>query len=117
MIAVGGCLLTSSIQSEVLHPFVFWYGWKETLKITPPSFMNDHNTDEAQRYADEIQRPYIIPYAGAPGNFFLLKHGNTSPQTAQLVKSMLETETIHYMKLPAHSPNLNPFKYIWGTIE
>ncbi|XP_071044216.1 uncharacterized protein [Parasteatoda tepidariorum] len=53
-----------------------------------------NGTLTARRYADEILRPHVIPYAAAIDDSFVLQDDNARPHTARLVKSMLEAETI-----------------------
>ncbi|GFY21326.1 transposable element Tcb2 transposase [Trichonephila clavipes] len=77
--------------------------WRDrALEITPHSFMKGHNTEElvgwyggrisiggrtdlhiirsgsltGRRYADEILRPHVIPYAGAIGDSFVFPDDN-----------------------------------------
>lgn len=67
----------------------------------------------ARRYADEILRPLVIPYAAGIGHSFLFYHDNARPHTALLVETMLETETIQRMDWPARSLDLNPVEHVW----
>ncbi|GFW27729.1 transposable element Tcb2 transposase [Trichonephila clavipes] len=43
-----------------------------------------------RRYADEILRPHVIPYAGAIGDSFVFQDDNARPHRARLVENMLE---------------------------
>ncbi|GFU78090.1 transposable element Tcb2 transposase [Trichonephila clavipes] len=66
-----------------------------------------NGTLTGRRYADEILRPHVIPYAGAIGNSFVFQDDNARPHRARLVENMLEAETIQRMEFPACSPDLN----------
>ncbi|GFV16316.1 transposable element Tcb2 transposase [Trichonephila clavipes] len=66
-----------------------------------------NGTLTVRRYADEILRPYVIPYAVAIGDFFVFQDDNARPHRARLVENMLEAETIQRMEWPAFSPDLN----------
>ncbi|GFX86553.1 integrase catalytic domain-containing protein [Trichonephila clavipes] len=70
-----------------------------------------------RRYADEILRPHVIPYAGAIGDSFVFQDDNARPHRAHLVENMLEAETIQRMELPACSPDLNPIEHVWDMLR
>ncbi|GFT66993.1 transposable element Tcb2 transposase [Trichonephila clavipes] len=63
-----------------------------------------NGTLTGRRYADEILRPYVIPYAVAIGDSFVFQDDNARPHRARLVENMLEAETIQRMEWPACSP-------------
>ncbi|GFW69306.1 transposable element Tcb2 transposase [Trichonephila clavipes] len=50
-----------------------------------------NGTLTGRRYADEIHRPHVIPYAGAIGDSFVFQDDNARPHRARLVENMLET--------------------------
>ena len=66
-------------------------------------FMN--GTVNGQRYRDEILAPYVVPYAGAVGQEFILMNDNA---TAHRV---LKDQGIHQMYWPVQSPDFNPSKH------
>ncbi|GFY19191.1 transposable element Tcb2 transposase [Trichonephila clavipes] len=49
-----------------------------------------NGTLTGRRYADEILRPHVIPYAGAIGDSFVFQDDNARPHRARLVENMLE---------------------------
>ncbi|GFV82712.1 transposable element Tcb2 transposase [Trichonephila clavipes] len=56
-----------------------------------------NGTLTGRKYADEILRPYVIPYAVAIGDSFVFQDDNARPHRARLVENMLEAETIQRM--------------------
>ncbi|GFT06986.1 uncharacterized protein TNCV_1415421 [Trichonephila clavipes] len=57
-----------------------------------------NGTLTGRRYAHEILRPHVIPYAGAIGDFFVFQDDNARPHRARLMENMLEAETIQPSK-------------------
>ncbi|GFV76694.1 transposable element Tcb1 transposase [Trichonephila clavipes] len=60
-----------------------------------------NGTLTGRKYADEILRPHVIPYAGAIGDSFVFQDDNAQPHRARLVENMLEAETIQCIEWPA----------------
>ncbi|GFU52500.1 transposable element Tcb1 transposase [Trichonephila clavipes] len=75
-----------------------------------------NGTLTGRRYADEILRPHVIPYAGAFGDSFVFQDDNARPHRSRLVENMLEAETIQRMESPACSPGLNPIEHVWDML-
>ena len=48
-----------------------------------------NGTVNGQRYRDEILAPYVVPYAGAVGQEFILMDDNATAQRARIVNAYL----------------------------
>ncbi|GFV24195.1 transposable element Tc1 transposase [Trichonephila clavipes] len=75
-----------------------------------------NGTLTGRRYADEILRPHVIPYAGAIGDSFVFQDDNARPHRARLVENMLEAETIQRMEWSVCSSDLNPIEHVWDML-
>ncbi|GFX98110.1 transposable element Tcb2 transposase [Trichonephila clavipes] len=75
-----------------------------------------NDTLTGRRYADEILRPHVIPYAGAIGDSFVFQDDNARAHRARLVENMLEAETIQRTECPVSSPDLNPIEHVWDML-
>ncbi|GFU58678.1 transposable element Tcb2 transposase [Trichonephila clavipes] len=75
-----------------------------------------NGTLTGRRFADEILRPQVIPYAGAIGDSFVFQDDNARLHKARLVENMLEAETIQRMEWPACSPDQNPIEDVWDML-
>ena len=56
-----------------------------------------NGTVNGQRYRDEILAPYVVPYAGAVGQEFILMDDNATAHRARIVNAYLEDQGIHRM--------------------
>ena len=72
-------------------------GWNKHRWAYGPAYHSERYFD-GRRYADEILRAHVIPYAAAIGDSFVFQDDNARPHTARLVENMLEVETIQRME-------------------
>ncbi|GFT79512.1 transposable element Tcb2 transposase [Trichonephila clavipes] len=90
-----------SLESDTRRVLV----WRDRGTRNNPAFVRERSQYRraGRRYADEILRPYVIPYAVAIGDSFVFQDDNARPHRARLVENMLEAETIQRMEWPACS--------------
>ncbi|GFV03495.1 transposable element Tcb2 transposase [Trichonephila clavipes] len=91
-------------------------GWNQHRRTYGPAYHSEWHF-AGRRYADEILRPHVIPYAGSIGDSFVFQDDNARPHRARLVENMLEAETIQRMEFPACSPDLNPIEHVWDMLR
>ncbi|GFU70706.1 transposable element Tcb2 transposase [Trichonephila clavipes] len=70
----------------------------------------------AQRYRDEVLKPYVRLFRGAVGPDFIFINDNAPCHRAVLIDDFLETENIQHMLWPANSPDLNTIKDVWNML-
>ncbi|GFU27506.1 transposable element Tcb2 transposase [Trichonephila clavipes] len=87
-------------------------GWNHHRWTRTDLHIIRNGTLTGRRYADEILRLHVIPYAGAIGDSFVFQDDNARPHRARLVENMLEAETTQRMEWPAYSPDLNPIEHV-----
>ncbi|GFV69189.1 transposable element Tcb2 transposase [Trichonephila clavipes] len=73
----------------------------------------DTGSVTAQRYRDEVLKPYVRLFQGAVGPDFMFMDDNAPCHRSVLFDDFLETENIQRMSWPANSPDLNPTDYVW----
>ncbi|GBM32925.1 Transposable element Tcb1 transposase [Araneus ventricosus] len=85
-------------------------GGRTDLHVFPRGTVN------AQAYTDDIRDSYVLSYAGAIGDYFLLQDDNARRHRARIVDDYLQQETIQHMVWPVRSPSLNHFAHVWDAL-
>lgn len=94
---------------------VVWAGISFDGRTDLHVFMN--GTVNARRYIDEILAPYVIPYAGAIGQEFVLMDDNATAHRARVVNQYLDDQGVERMDWPARSPDINPIEHAWDMLQ
>ncbi|KFM75394.1 Glutamate receptor 1, partial [Stegodyphus mimosarum] len=73
-------------------------------------------TMNTQVYRDDILDAYVLPYAGAIGDNFLLQEANARPYRARFEDAYFLQQTIPRVLWSVRSPNLCPIKHVWDAL-
>ena len=70
----------------------------------------------AQRYVDEVLRPYVLPFRAAHPQVNIFQHDNARPHAARLTKDFLTEEEVPVMPWVPYSPDQNPIEHLWDEL-
>ncbi|GFT54976.1 hypothetical protein TNCV_2324971 [Trichonephila clavipes] len=91
--------------------------WNQHRRVRTNLHIIRNNNLTAQRYANEILSPQVLPNIASIGDSFLLMQDNASNHTACLEENFLKAETIKHMKCPAYYLDLNLIHHAWDSFE
>ena len=82
-----------------------------------PRVVIDGNLN-AQWYCDDILTDHIIHLFHNNANISIFQHDNATSHTARHTVNFLRTNNIDFIDdWPANSPNLNPIKHVWDSLD
>ena len=76
-----------------------------------------NGTVNARRYIDDILGPYVIPYAGAISEEFVLIDDNATAHRARIVIQYREDQGVERMYWSARSPDINLIEHAWDMLQ
>ena len=82
---------------------------------TPLVVVNETLT--AQRYIDQILRPYLLPFLQDHPDVTIFQQDNARPHAARLTTAFLQTHNVEVMEWMPYSPDLSPIEHLWDELE
>ncbi len=70
----------------------------------------------AQRYRDEILRPFVVPFIH-DRHLMMLQHDNAWPHVAKICTEFLEAENFPVLEWPAYSLDMSPIEHVWDALD